>query len=704
MLLKKRFGCAKKLYARSEHPRMLFSADDVEELKERIRSSDAREIFRAIQSDACKLLDRVPKRRTVSDLMFSKKEKEVELAGAINGQSFHLALVGELTGNDRAIRLVEQTLEAFSQQEIAGPPKRDSRKEIPYTLYLAYDLLFHHLDSGIARSFREWSLQEAIEKFQPLMEREAYIASGMNMPLGHCRCALVPSLAIQGDEGVPDLSDVLRSGARFMQAFCRTGIGPDGFPEEDVGYGTGCTSGATETGELLFHAGLFNMFKDPHWLNFGRAVLHFMQPWGRHLTITGDFGHGPTLGHGMSLVRIAHETNDPTILWMMNQLDLFGKSGVKLTDGLEVSPSYPSLFYLDAYDMPRIGPAEAGLPTAFRESSRGIVSMRSSWGKDATYAHVDGSQRHASVMGHWHCSPGHFSLTALGEYFSLDTGRYNCDFDQHSVMLVDGESPNSTNGEWGGVCVMGRLLDYTPGDLLDTTMTDSSQINDCFWSWRTVGLVKGEGVTPYLWTVDDVNKANDFREFWWTMQTHPKNSIRIRKEEVTVTGFRHGNQLDIGFSYPSPEEYPDPHTLKIEKDIISSSSWNYVTESMFRNYRKSDFMARSLLRRPRLLAKLSGYNGKLMAVMVPRRKGRKPTVIERLPTLPNSFAMKVHFPKVTDTLIFAYEHGFLEADGIAGIGDFVLVRRDRKTGEVIDHAMRNGSELSVAGKKFRPQD
>jgi hypothetical protein len=112
----------------------------------------------------------------------------------------------------------------------------------------------------------------------------------------------------------------------------------------------------------------------------------------------------------------------------------------------------------------------------------------------------------------------------------------------------------------------------------------------------------------------------------------------------------------------------------------------------------------SVLKRSRLIAKLSGYNGKMMSVMVPRRKGRKPTVIKRLETCPNSLAVKIVFPKVTDTLIFAYEHGFLEAEDIAGQGDFLVVRRRRKDNEVIDYAMRNGEELSVGGKRFKAKN
>lgn len=706
MLTGRHLGCAKELFEKGVHPRLFFSPPDIGEMKERVRSGHGKTIFEAVRRRVVGLLKRIPGKRSVVDLALSKEEADRGLAASLSGQSFEIALVGALADDARAVRVVDEILRAIPDSTALAPPEEDNRKSIPYTPYLAYDLLFSEIDSEAAARFREWSLSEAIGKFEPWMERGVYFSAGMNIPLGHCSRALIPSLAIQGDPGVPDLSRAIGAGTRFIQAFCRTGIGPDGFPEEDIGYGSACVVYVTEIGEILYRAGLFNLFEDLRWRKFGRALLHFLQPWGQSMTITGDFGHDPAIGN-MALARIAHETQDPTVLWFLNNLDFSARAQpVRLRNGLQVMAHYSSLFYLDVYDLPRRSPQEGKVPTAFCDRGRGIVSLRSSWDKEATYAHIDSSQRHASLMGHWHCSAGHFSLSALGEYFSLDTGRYNCDFDQHSVLLIDGKSPHSTQGEWGGVCVMGRLLDYSPGTLFDSAVIDSSQINDCYWSWRTVGLIKGRGVTPYLWTADDVNKANDFREFWWTLQTHPKNRIRIRGQEATITGFRHGHHLDIGFTYPAAEEYPRPHSLRIEKDILTTSSWKYVSERDVRNQGKRgqrDPLTWSLLRRPRLIAKLSGYNGKLLAVMVPRRKSCAPIRFERLKTNPNTLAMKIHFPKVTDTLLFAYEHGFLDAEDISGIGDFLVVRRDRETGKVIDYALRGGEALTIGGRRFSPK-
>ncbi len=698
MLAENQFGCAAKLYRKSGHPRMLFDQGQLDSLQKLVKTDDGKKILGAMQRELRPVIQRARETPDLTKLFLGKDDDSAGFSFSLVSRSFEIGLVGLLTENRLAVDTALRILETIPRLG-KGFVDDDSCGIYPL-FYLAYDLLHDRLGPQTAAEIREWTLEHVLKGLRGRVERLLYIGPGMNVPLCNCRYAIYPTLAIQGDPGVPDLSDFIEVGCRFMKAFCKTGIGPNGFPEEDIGYGTACISYVIEIGEMLLRSGHMDLFKQPNLRAFGRALLHFVQPWGEALSITGDIGNGWTYDH-VPLARIAHETKDPTLIWLLDSTinPSYGEQ-VKLKNGRRVLGRYSSLLYLDVLKSAPVHPADADLPTAFEASQRGIVSVRSSWDRNATFAFMDGSQRRASVAGHWHSSAGHFSLTALGEYFSVDTGRYNCDYDQHSVMLVDGESPHSTEGEWGGVNRMGRLLDFTPGPVCDTATVDSSQMNDCFWSFRTMGLVKGDEITPYLWTVDDVNKANDFREFWWTLQTHPRNQIKARGEEATIIGARHGNMLDIGFAYPSPEEYPTPHSLKITQDVITTSSYKYVKGDLDELTEERAPLTWSVLKRPRLIAKLSGYNGKLMSVMVPRRKGRKPTNIQRLESCPNSLAVKIVFPRVTDTLIYAYEHGFLESEDIVAEGDFLIVRRRRRDNKVVASAMRNGTSLTVAGKRI----
>jgi hypothetical protein len=87
-----------------------------------------------------------------------------------------------------------------------------------------------------------------------------------------------------------------------------------------------------------------------------------------------------------------------------------------------------------------------------------------------------------------------------------------------------------------------------------------------------------------------------------------------------------------------------------------------------------------------------------MSLMLPRRKGDAPALVERLSSVPNSLAVKITFPDVEDILIFAYDHNLLEAGDVRGRGQWCVVRRSRQTGEVLAHALGHGVSLEIGGK------
>src|SRR5262249_29965406 len=151
----------------------------------------------------------------------------------------------------------------------------------------------------------------------------------------------------------------------------------------------------------------------------------------------------------------------------------------------------------------------------------------SDWDKDATFVVFDGSQRSPSAPGHAHDSCGHFSFSALGEYFAIDTGRYSPEQECHNITLIGGKSGRSTNGEWLCNYEAGRLIGYEPGPFVDSAAVDSSHQHNCIWARRTLGLVKSsdDKIPSYAWTVDDINATNDWGSFWWQLHSSPENVI-----------------------------------------------------------------------------------------------------------------------------------------------------------------------------------
>ena len=208
-----------------------------------------------------------------------------------------------------------------------------------------------------------------------------------------------------------------------------------------------------------------------------------------------------------------------------------------------------------------------------------------------------------------------------------------------------------------------------------------------------------------MWTVEDINKADDYREFWWTLNTSPENTIALNGSSATIAGWRRGNHLDIHFALPDPASFPKPHTLTLmqEETGISPSDEIPNPRPNALSYSRPAAMVNGIVFvRPRLIAKVVGYNGRFMSLMLPRLEGRPPALVERLPAIDNDLAMRITFEKVYDTLIWAYEHHLLEAGDVEARGQWCVVRRDRRSGRVVNFAVGEGEVLRVGGRLLAP--
>ena len=584
---------------------------------------------------------------------------------------------------------------------------------------LAYDLLYSELPDADRASISGWLADISVRETLATLTAGHYLThAGANIPMDGMITAIMSLLAVEGDPGVPDLSTEKTVLLRYMEATLNTAFGPEGYPAEDIGYGTEMPCLMAPAVEAVRRAGLFDAYADcPRWAKFGRAILHFSQPWGGVLSNTGDYGadFGVT---SMILPRIAQETRDPAVLWLhgvttypiassgpWGDREQFRKVYPELTlaKGFRVPVDLFSLLTLDALAPPPIHPAELHLPTQFMDPDRGIVSFRSSWKSDATFVVFDGAHRSPAAQGHSHDSGGHFSLSALGEYFAIDTGRYNIEQEHHNVVIVDGKSGHTGDGSWVASRYQANLDGFWPGAFVDAAHVVSSQMSDCYWARRTLALVKGDEAPAYAFTVEDVNKADDYREFWWLLNVHPDSRIELHDNWATVIGATHGNLLDVHFALPAPQEYPKPHTLTLHQHVqLAGSPKEYGGDphAAAEEYKRriGNLAYGPVFERPRLVAKVAGYNGRFMALMLPRFKHDLPASVERLPSHEGSLAVRLTFPRVQDTVIWAYEHMLLEAGGIVARGKWCVVRRDRNTGRTLRHVLHGGHRITIGNE------
>lgn len=703
------FGCARSLYEKQTHPRILLGPDDLERLREECRSGPCGVLLERLRRKVEPMVASVLASKDVNAFMSTRAGQQI-IGGLDN-----LAIVGVLDDDKEA-------LEATRRLLVSGAAQRGSAEVL-----VAYDLMQPLLSVADQRLLVEQAV-ERLRVCQKMAGEHYLLGAGANYGMTHTLCALLWLLAIDGDPGAPSLDAERAALVRDFEAALYSGLGEGGYPSEDMGYGTLMASRLAMTATALRRAGLYDAYeKCPRFSRFGRAMLHFVQPWGEFLSNTGD--HSDDFRYReRALPYLARHNNDPTLTWLTGTLihpaldkkhrDIHYpvSDETRLSPGFQVPTSAIMLMALPDAPLP-MHPKLAGIPTAFVDRDRGIVSLRSGWEADDTFVYFDGSQRPAGAQGHAHDSGGHFSLSALGEYFAVGPGRYGIEQDQHNVLLIDGRSGRSTDGHWGASPHQGRLIDYRPDPFCDYAAADNTTQANCYWSFRHLGLVKNPVPTKkasdsersaeapdtappgYVWTVDDVNAANDFREFWWTLCSDPGNKIELAGDHAIVHGWRHGGMLRVHFAIPSPDSYPKPHTIELAQDIPRSSSYKYVSQKEM-ELKAFHTVHHAVYFRPRLIGKMKGYNGRIMAVMVPQKKGAPAPIVESLPTLEGALAMRLTFPLVKDTIIWAYSHQLLEADGIRARGTWLVVRRQRNDSRVIASTTYHADWLEIDGRPY----
>ncbi len=710
------FAKAADLYLNRRHSRLIWSEDERADVVGKIRKSEASGVFDRLielaRVDAAGIL--AP---GVEEAFLERGAKAVSHM-AMPWRLDRLAVAAWLVPEDGQLSQAAIALAGWMVKASSGPSQRPYIDGGSHGLALTYDLLHWRFSDEQRTGMRDWLIQYGVRGPLEKVKKGFLRGPGSNIALVGVFQAVVNLLAVYGDDSATDLSSERETLIRFLDAGAQATTGPEGYPAEDIGYGTGVAAEMFVVASLAQRAGWFHLGEMcPQYYKFGRAILHFVQPWGEYLTNTGD--HGDDFGLREFILPItAAKTNDPSLLWLMGSIfyppykyQWVGRDKefpeTKLADGRNMPISWMTLAAVEYLSKP-VPPAELKIPTQYKDESRGIVSFRSSWKDDATYLYFDGGERPTTALGHEHDSAGHFGLTALGEYFGISPGRYNMDQTCHSLMLVDGKTGHDIGGEWRATRYRGRLTGYEPGGFVDAASGDNAQQSNCYWSYRTIGLVKGEGAPAYAWTLDDVNADHGAimpRDYWWTLHTSPGNTIQTRERGATITGVRHGNRLEVFFATPDSETLPAPYVVRVEQDEITPSSYRYVgtdwMEKERRNYVKEpwDQVHGPVFFRPRLVAKASGPNGRMLSLMVPTLKDGAAPVFKRLPNLDGQVGVEINFGAVTDTILCAYGHRQLVSGDIDARGNWLVIRRETATGRVVNHRLMGGSYLKVGGKR-----
>lgn len=301
------FACARKLYEERLHPRLLLGPEDLGPLREACRRGWCQKVLASLRLKVDPLIAEVLASGDLSALVGNPtgaRNGGHPRGQVINNSLDDIVLVGLLEDDDKALDAARRVL-------LSGPASSPNN----YNVVFGYDLIQPHLSAADRRTIAGW-LVEHMRRMLGSMKPTYLQSAGSNIGMAYMLVALMVLLAVDGDEGVPDLAAERSRLLLLFEAALYSSIGEGGYPVEDIGYGTLMTGRVARVATCLRRAGLFDAYqKAPRFTQFGRAMLHFVQPWGMYLSNTGD--HGDDFGcRDLVLAHLARYNNDPTLIWL----------------------------------------------------------------------------------------------------------------------------------------------------------------------------------------------------------------------------------------------------------------------------------------------------------------------------------------------------------------------------------------------------
>lgn len=704
------FNAAQKLVTGDIRPRLYFGPDDIDSIRSGLDFPAGKRLWKNFKRRSRALTEMALNFEDLDEPLSKWCDRWDQPATKIVFGLADIAALAVLDDDSDALEVCRRVFAACPAAERLS--KGGGRKRLGYMtgfwLAPAYDLVAGRLTPAERRTFCTWADQSVVRKTLDELDPRFFFGPGANIPIVGMCSAWITALSLLGDRQAPQDARILARLGTMLETAVGAAINPDGYPIEDIGYGTAIASDLAIGIECGRRLGVIDLDRSmPRYRRFGKAMLHFAQPWGEHLSNTGDHGDDFRERHFI-LPRLAQATGNPALLWLWQTLSYdHGMIHPANSDpvlyretlvgrGRQTPATLASLLHAPLLNQAR-HPSALQLSTAFCDRRRGIVSFRSGWKADDTLLVFDGSQRSAGAQGHHHDSAGHFSLSALGEYFSIDTGRYNNAQSCHSVVLVKGTCDDG-NGEWIQTKHEGRLYEYAPHPFVDTAAVDSTPQHHVRKAERRIGLVKGRGAPAYVWVVDNINAGNAIGWFDWQMQCAPESRVRTRRDGATVTGFRHGNLLDVHMAlplFPGNRKSPDAHRIQsVFSDLAYPSATKYlkfddpatIRAAVAQFTRPAAMVHGPVYERPRLVIRFEGWNGRCLALLLPRRKGERAARITQLAALPGTIAVDIRFETVTDTLIVSFDHPMLQAGPVDRRGLWCVVRRRNRDGKIMDSA------------------
>ena len=526
-----------------EHPRLLFTLDDVEDLQAKVRDGWIAEAYQVLKSEADQML--AASGNNISE--------SAALGRRINRRINYLMLAGYIEGDEAYSRKAVDFMLHYAEKYEPAHYFNNVNNflgigDVTHAFALGYDTLYPFMNRG-ERTYMRDRLEafgsELYARSQQMYPQPSSFRDSSNWnPVGHGALGLAALVLGDRDEW-------LEKAVRQNRAYLLESTDADGWKGEGRGYfgygGWGC---------LPFAAALKNA---------GGPDLVDELP--KNATLTVDFfirqmtpwGQGPIDGITMHLIS---KYQDRVGLW--GWLSVLGSDG-NGTFGQGTSDPLPyTLIWADP-ELEPLHPAEADLPLdKFFESDRAI--FRDGWEALDSMAMMTGG--YTAHSGHHMRNHNSFVFTALGERFVVHPPDAQVRMEVlHNLVMVDEPRTTRSAGEYTSVASFDQDALWTTDDAA-YIKSDASSSNVYFEDAsgdnmkveaaerQLLYVRQPDGVAqPYLLIVDDLRKSPGAApsQFSWLLQTALNNQIEIdvRSSSARIVGGRRGAVLHVDFLYPA---------------------------------------------------------------------------------------------------------------------------------------------------------
>lgn len=620
---------------------------------------------------------------------------------------------GREDARDYALSCIRHFLEV-TRKKRPGRPQVLSHGEVA----LASNLLGESLPEEDRAAVMELMRSRCIP-FHDFAKSLAGYGSRGNIPLcqniGAATCALAWGEAC----GYPEWEAIVDQACDAVRQYLRNGSDAEGFSYEGTGYGSEVCRFIFRFTHILRQVGWHDdlLRNEPRLRKLPEAYSHMVMPSGHHAATTNDSGVRAPVSFWWFLLS-ATEWNRPQD-WAMwrhysgpdHPVRPWGDTWPGYCRSVDLDPRWMeasdetllmTFLYLDDRALEATMDSYP-LPTAICSEGTGTALFRTSWSPRATFAAILGEGRSRACFGHAHADCGHIDIALGDEYLAIDTGRYNTNEDQHSLVLIDGENRFPSSSPGAGMSAdrwSGRLGKWQHHPLVDYCVADASLMKGAHWALRHFFFVRTGGDRAYVVCFDNINVDNGVtrREYWWQLQCATGSRVEIGDQATATVWSKSGRaRLDCAFFQKPENEAAGPfEPIEVRQDI-REWVWPYGKEQdpvvVERMERTGETI--SSVRHPRLLAIQRGLSCGILSVVSPRWKEEAPLGLRPV-EVQNGLGVEITGEDFVDTLLIGPDHRLILHEGRKCFAEFALIRRDRG-GEVVDQWTSSGEDFRPAG-------